>query len=499
MRTADSLVRATSTCCCAVGANDVNCAYQHRLGIARHIRFRLGGRDGRAHVSGVRGHHSLVTPEPKSSNREAAMTDESRVLMIGATGRLGGQVVDALLRRGKRVRALVRPGSDTRRLEANGVEIVRGDMLDRGSLRRAMDGADSVITTAAGYTRRQKGATEIDTVGNANLAAAASQAGVRRYVLTSILTCDQTPNVSHFWNKKLAEDHLEELGVPFVALRPGSILDLVADLRGDPFAKGRFIWLGSTRVPLTFVLAADLADYLAAAVDAAGVEGQRIDIGWNRPVSLQDIAEISGHLLGRKIRVRSIPNWPIRAHRGRNWLGRADGEGHGCDGRLVRNRQLRRRYDSPSGGVRSGTNGRECDRQIRGTPRTCRPHLALHRPELSPHDRVRRPRSARTYGFRITDPDLTWREPARPASARAGIVTSEDEPAVKQLLRLGLSWVVEGANSWLSNYGQLRRNADRRTKHRHAQLCPAALLITVNLINWQSQWSPDPRAIRRRL
>ena len=241
------------------------------------------------------------------------MTDECRVLMIGATGRLGGQVVDALLRRGKRVRALARPGSDTRRLEAHGVEIVRGDMLDRGSLRRAMDGADSVITTAAGYTRRQKGATEIDTVGNANLAAAASQAGVRRYVLTSILTCDKTPNVSHFWNKKLAEDHLEELGVPFVALRPGSILDLVADLRGDPFAKGRFIWLGSTRVPLTFVLAADLADYLAAAVDAAGVEGQRIDIGWNRPVSLQDIAEISGHLLGRKIRVRSIPNWPIRA------------------------------------------------------------------------------------------------------------------------------------------------------------------------------------------
>jgi len=233
--------------------------------------------------------------------------------MIGATGRLGGQVVDALLGRGKHVRALVRPNSDVRRLEAKGVEIVRGDMLDQGSLRRAMDEADSVITTAAGYTRRQKGATEIDTVGNANLAEAASQAGVRRYVLTSILTSDQTPNVSHFWNKKRAEDHLEEFGVPFVALRPGSILDLVAELGGDPFAKGRFIWLGSTRVPLTFVLATDLAGYLATAVDAAGVEGQRIDIGWNRPVSMREIAEISGRLLGRKIRVRSIPNGPIRA------------------------------------------------------------------------------------------------------------------------------------------------------------------------------------------
>jgi uncharacterized protein YbjT (DUF2867 family) len=210
--------------------------------------------------------------------------------------------------------SLRRPtGSDARRLEAKGVEIVRGDMLDQGSLLRAMDGADSVITTAAGYTRRQKGATEIDTVGNANLAEAASHAEVRRFVLTSILTSDQTPNVPHFWHKKLAEDRLEELGVPFVALRPGLFLDQVAELRGDPFAKGRFIWLGSTRVPLTFVLAADLAGYLAAAVDAAGVEGQRIDIGWDRPVSMQDDAEISGHLLGKKIRVRSIPNGPIRA------------------------------------------------------------------------------------------------------------------------------------------------------------------------------------------
>jgi len=232
--------------------------------------------------------------------------------MVGATGRLGGQVVDALLGRDKKVRALVRPGADARKLEAKGVEIVRGDMLDRGSLRRAMESADSVITTAAGYTRQQKGATKIDKVGNANLAEAASQVGVRRYVLTSILTSDQTPNVPHFWNKKLAEDRLEELGVPFVALRPGSILDLVAEVKGDPFAQARFIWLGSTRVPLTFVLSADLASYLAMAVDVEGVDGQRIDIGWERPVSLQDIADISGRLLGRKMRVRSIPSWPIR-------------------------------------------------------------------------------------------------------------------------------------------------------------------------------------------
>jgi uncharacterized protein YbjT (DUF2867 family) len=236
------------------------------------------------------------------------MTSDGRVLVVGGTGMLGGQVVDELLARGKRVRALVRPASDAKRLVASGVEIARGDMMDPASLLQAMDGADAVISSAAGYTRHSKGDTdEIDTIGNRNLAEAASRAGVRRFVLTSILTCDQTPQIPHFWHKKLAEDRLEELGVPFVSLRPGAFLDMIARMGGDPLAKRRLMWFGSPTIPLTFVLTQDLAGYLTDAVDAPGVDGQRIDIGWDRPVSMQEIAQISGQLLGQQIRVRSMP------------------------------------------------------------------------------------------------------------------------------------------------------------------------------------------------
>jgi uncharacterized protein YbjT (DUF2867 family) len=195
-----------------------------------------------------------------------------------------------------------------------GVEIVPGDMMDPASLLRAMDGAEAVVSTAAGYTRHSKGDTaEIDTTGNRNLADAASQAGIRRFVLTSIVTCDQTPQVPHFWHKKLAEDRLEELGVPFVSLRPGAFLDQLTRMGGDPFGKRRLMWFGSATVPLTYVLTSDLSGYLADAVDARGVDGQRIDIGWDRPVSMQEIAQISGRLLGQQIRVRTIPAGLISA------------------------------------------------------------------------------------------------------------------------------------------------------------------------------------------
>jgi uncharacterized protein YbjT (DUF2867 family) len=59
------------------------------------------------------------------------------VLVVGATGSLGGEVVDALLERGKHVRALVRPAGDASSLEDRGVEIARGDMIDLDSLTAA--------------------------------------------------------------------------------------------------------------------------------------------------------------------------------------------------------------------------------------------------------------------------------------------------------------------------------------------------------------------------
>ena len=246
------------------------------------------------------------------------MTDPSpasrhRVLVVGGTGHVGRLVVDELLGRGKRVTALVRPGTDPTRLRTRGVGISIGDMLDLESLVRAMHGVDTVISTAAGYTRRSKQANEIDTVGNTNLAEAAAVAGVGRFVLTSILTCDQTPQVPHFWHKKLTEDRLEHLGVPFVALRPGAFLDQVTTMGGDPFRTGRLRWIGSATVPLTFVLTTDLAGYLARAVDANIRPGERVDIGWDRPLSMKEVADIAGGVVGRKMRVGSLPTPVLRA------------------------------------------------------------------------------------------------------------------------------------------------------------------------------------------
>lgn len=57
-----------------------------------------------------------------------------------------------------------------------------------------------------------------------------------------------------------------------------------------------------------------------------------------------------------------------------------------------------------------------------------------------------------------------------------------------QLVGFGRRWIVERTHSWFTNFGQLRRNTDRRPEHRHAALCLAtALLITAKLIDHRNQ------------
>jgi uncharacterized protein YbjT (DUF2867 family) len=239
----------------------------------------------------------------------ASSSDDRPVLLVGATGDLGGRTLAALRARGKTVRALVRPGSDVSQLPRDGVEVVRGDMLDPPSLLPAMTGVSAVISSAIGYSQRKKGdSLKTDFDGNHNLVDAAKKSGVPRFVFLSILACDQAPNVPHFWAKKVTEDYLQQQGVPFVALRPGAFLGAP---RG-PFRawmlsglqKGQVMGMTQGSVRITYIAPDAVARSLAMAVDEPRALGRRIDLGSDRPLSGPELTELIGRLLHRPMKLR---------------------------------------------------------------------------------------------------------------------------------------------------------------------------------------------------
>jgi uncharacterized protein YbjT (DUF2867 family) len=244
-------------------------------------------------------------------------TDERPVLLVGATGDLGGRTLRALRGRGKIVRALVRPSSDVSGLPKEGIEVVRGDMLDPASLTRAMTGVSAVISSAIGYSRRKKGdSLRTDFDGNRNLVDAAKRTAVPRFVFLSILACDQAPNVPHFWAKKVTEDYLQREGVPFVALRPGAFLGAPSgryrEWMVSGLEKGQVMGMTQGDVRITYIAPDEVARSLAMAVDEPRALGQRIDLGSDRPLSGLELTELVGRLLHRPMRMRSMGGGGMR-------------------------------------------------------------------------------------------------------------------------------------------------------------------------------------------
>jgi uncharacterized protein YbjT (DUF2867 family) len=229
------------------------------------------------------------------------------ITVFGATGALGLKIAAEVMAQGAQVRAVVRATSNRANLEKLGVtDFVTADMMDPGSLTMALTAtpkADAVIASAAGYTGHTKGdSPSTDTVGYRNLVDAAKKANVPRFVLISILECDKAPEVPHFYHKYLVEKHLREVQQPFIALRPGAFLDQTQDLVLPRVQKGVF----PTFVPgvsMGMIYTPDLARYAALAAISLpeSALGQTVDVGWDRPVSGDDLAEAFSKVLGKTI------------------------------------------------------------------------------------------------------------------------------------------------------------------------------------------------------
>ncbi|WKZ85885.1 NmrA family NAD(P)-binding protein [Ralstonia pickettii] len=137
------------------------------------------------------------------------------ILVTGATGRVGRQVVHQLANRGADVRALVRDPSKAD-FPAS-VNVVQGDMLDIESLRRAFVGVRTLflLNAVAG-----------DEFTQALLALnVARESGVERVVYLSVMHAERFVNVPHFAVKSGAERMIEQMGFSATILRPAYFMD----------------------------------------------------------------------------------------------------------------------------------------------------------------------------------------------------------------------------------------------------------------------------------
>ena len=232
------------------------------------------------------------------------------ILVAGATGMVGGMIVDGLRARGERIRALVRSADSAEVLQARGVDTVLGDLKDRASLDRACAGMDVVITTANSASRGGSDTPEsVEEQGNRNLIDAARAAGVRQFVFVSALGSDLNSPVPLLRGKAIAEQYLRESGLTHTILMPNLYLEIwCPNIVGRAAMAGQPVTLiGEGRRRHSMISAQDVAAFAVAAAGNERAHNRVLVLGGPEAVSWRDVIATHERVQGRPIEVRYLP------------------------------------------------------------------------------------------------------------------------------------------------------------------------------------------------
>ena len=233
------------------------------------------------------------------------------ILVAGATGMVGGLIVDGLLDQGKSVRALVRSQNSVESITARGAETAMGDLKDRASLERACEGVDVVITTANSASRGgDDNPQTVEEQGNRTLVDAARAAGVRQFVFTSALGSDLNSPVPFLRGKAIAEQYLKESGLNYTILMPNLFMEIwCPNIVGQAVRAGQPVTLiGEGTRKHSMISAADVASYAVAAAGNERAYNRVLVLGGPQPVTWHDVVAAHERVLGRQIEVRHIPS-----------------------------------------------------------------------------------------------------------------------------------------------------------------------------------------------
>lgn len=273
----------------------------------------------------------------KMSKLDFKKLPTSKVLVTGATGFVGGHLANRLLEMGSDVTLLVRETSNPKTVEEftkKGAKIVYGDVADKDSVFKAVEGVDYVFHIAALFRQTNvpdEVYTQVNVDGVRNVLEAAEKYKVKRVMHCSTIGVhNHIPNppaqededyrpgdlyqVTKMEGEKIARDFFESGRVEGVIIRPAMIWG-EGDERILKLYKGvahrKMPIIGSGKKKSHWIYVHDLVDSFLLAAESEHAPGQIYFIAGRRPVTLKELCKMIADEAGVKLLPFKIPVWPI--------------------------------------------------------------------------------------------------------------------------------------------------------------------------------------------
>lgn len=235
-----------------------------------------------------------------------------RVLLAGATGAVGFEVLGLLRDAGHEVRALSRDPHRSRRLEGRASEVRVADATVPGALTNLCDGVEVVVSCLGANVgmslRERRGFDAVDAAANLALLAEATRAGVRRFVYLAAALDVRTAKTRYIAAHERVVAALAGSGLSYSVVRPTGIFSAFADFPSMA-RRGRLPRIGSGEARTNPIHQRDVANAIVAVLEAGPSE---LTIGGPDVLTRRRIAELAFEAQGLPPRLLGVPAVLVR-------------------------------------------------------------------------------------------------------------------------------------------------------------------------------------------
>ena len=234
--------------------------------------------------------------------------EQTRVLLAGATGYLGGFLLHELTRRNYLTRVVVR--NPTRLSGVSNVDIRTAEVTQADTLQGICEDIDVVISTV-GITRQKDGVTymDVDYQANVNLINEALHSGVKRFIYISVFNGEWMRQLKICEAKERLGDYLKSSGLDYCIIRPTGFFSDMRDFL--QMARHGSVWLfGSGALHMNPIHGLDLA---CAIVDVIPTNQREVNIGGPDVLTQNQIAELALRACGKATKIYHLPDFLRRS------------------------------------------------------------------------------------------------------------------------------------------------------------------------------------------
>ncbi|KAL4572810.1 hypothetical protein LXL04_019596 [Taraxacum kok-saghyz] len=228
------------------------------------------------------------------------------IMVIGATGTLGRQVVRRALDEGYDVRCLVRPRpAPADFLRDWGATVVNGDLTKPETIPATLVGVHTIIDCATG--RPEEPIKTVDWEGKVALIQCAKAMGIQKYVFFSIHNCDKHPEVPLMEIKYCTEKFLQDSGVNHVVIRLCGFMQGLIGQYAVPILEEKSVWGTDAPTRIAYMDTQDIARLTFIAMRSEKVNGKLLTFAGPRAWTTQEVITLCERLAGQDANVTTVP------------------------------------------------------------------------------------------------------------------------------------------------------------------------------------------------